>query len=79
MTKTFTPDDLIRYIYGETDKQETEKIESDILCNNSSMEEFSQLIEIKQSLDKMRITPSETVISNILDYSKSFEMPQFTD
>jgi len=79
MTKTFTLDDLIRYVYGETQKNETEEIENSILCDNTAHKEFDQLILMKQSLDKIKVEPSNHVVSKILNYSRSFEMPELTD
>lgn len=79
MTKTSTRNDLIRYIYGETTKEETELIEKEILCDNSCYDEFGELLDVKLSLGRIKEEPSQQVVSKILDYSKSFEMPQFTD
>ena len=79
MIKTFTRDELIRYIYGETTNTETEEIVKDVLCDNESHMEFEELVDMKQELDQVKMEPSDHVIRNILDYSRFFEMPQFTD
>lgn len=79
MIKTFTRDELIRYIYGESTKQETEEIVSTVLCDNEANSEFDELTDLKQQLDSIKEEPSRRSINNILNYSRRFEMPQFTD
>ena len=79
MIKTFTRNDLIRYIYGEITRKETEVIASAILCDNDTNNEFDELINLKQQLDSVLEEPSNRSVSNILNYSRLFEMPQFTD
>jgi len=79
MIKTFTRDELIRYIYGESTKKETEEIVSAVLCDNEVNSEFDGLIDLKQQLDSIKEEPSRRSINNILNYSRRFEMPQFTD
>jgi len=76
MIKIFTPHDLIRYIYGETNKEETIEIEKAILCDNQTHIEFNELIQTKHDLDQVREKPPSPVISRILNYSRSFEMPE---
>ena len=79
MIKISTPHDLIRYIYGETNKKETIEIENAILCDNQSHMEFNELIKLKHDLDQVKQEPSNGVISKIMDYSRSFEMPQLIE
>ncbi len=79
MIKTFTRDELIRYIYGESTNTETEEIVSGVLCDNDVNREFDELTDLKQQLNSIREEPSNRSIDNILNYSRRFEMPQFTD
>ena len=79
MIKTFTRDDLIRYIYGETTKRETEEIAQAVLCDNDTHAEFNGLTDLKNQLDALREEPSGQVIQTILNYSRIFEMPHLTD
>lgn len=74
MTKVFTQDDLIRYIYGETSNNENEKIES-LLCSDDKFQElYTQLQAIRKGIDHIQNRPSETVIQRILDYSKTYNL-----
>ncbi len=79
MIKTFTRDELIRYIYGESTKSETEEIVSSVLCDNEVNAEFDALTNLKQRLDRVKEEPANRSINNILSYSRLFEMLQCTD
>lgn len=79
MIKTFTRDELIRYIYGESTKSETDEIVSSVLCDNEVNAEFDAITDVKQELDRVKEEPSNRSINNILSYSRRFEMPQYTD
>lgn len=53
MTKTFTQNDLIRYIYNETSAQESVEIQQALLCNENLHEEHKQLSSIVAMLDEL--------------------------
>ena len=53
MTKTFTQNDLIRYIYNETSQQETVAIQQALLCDEKLHEEHKQLSSIVSMLDEL--------------------------
>lgn len=71
MIKTFTENDLIRYVYGETSENEKTEIENAAVCDPEMDEELRFLKSIYQDLNELVITPSERVISKILNYSIS--------
>jgi hypothetical protein len=71
MIKTFTENDLIRYIYGETSENEKTEIENAAVCDPEMDEELRILKSIYQDLNELVIVPSERVISKILNYSIS--------
>lgn len=74
MTKTFTQNDLIRYIYGETSDREEKLIREALLCDDSLQELYKKLRGIIQKLDEVNEEPSEKVIDNILKYSKTVNL-----
>ena len=53
MTKTFTQNDLIRYIYNETTPQESIEIQQALLCNGKLHEEHKQLSSMVNMLDEL--------------------------
>lgn len=75
MTKTFTQDDLIRYIYGETYGKEKKELEKALVCDAELQEAYKELAAIKNQLDYSMKEPSERVVDNILNYSKSLNLP----
>ncbi|MEQ8414776.1 MAG: hypothetical protein RIF36_27120 [Imperialibacter sp.] len=74
MTKTFTENDLIRYVYGETSEIENNEIESALLCDSEVQEQFAQLLEITQQLSGVNYFPSENSVKNILDKAKELNL-----
>ncbi len=74
MTKTFTQNDLIRYIYHDTTEEETSDIEKELLFDNKLFEVYKNLAEVTMELDRVEESPSEKVINKILEYSKSLNL-----
>ena len=74
MTKTFTQDDIIRFIYDETDQQEKREIENALLCDGDLLDAYRKYLEIKKKLDQDLSVPPQRVIDNILNYSKSYNL-----
>ena len=74
MTKTFTQDDVIRYLYQETSERENKEIEKELLCNAELQDIYKQLKGIVKNLDGTLMKPSEKVFENIMNYSKSLNL-----
>jgi hypothetical protein len=74
MTKTFTRNDLIRYIYQETTESEKQKIEQELLLDNKLFEEYKNLAEVSMELDRVDLSPSEKTINKILNFSKTINL-----
>lgn len=74
MIKTFTQDDLVRYIYKETTKEENIEIEKALLFDEQLANDYDDLSEVVQSLDQCQKQPSDRLIDDILGYSKSYDM-----
>lgn len=74
MTKTFTQDDLIRYVYDEMSKQEATELEQALLVDNQLQEQYKEFAALKNRLDHSLKQPSDRIIKNILDYSESLNV-----
>jgi hypothetical protein len=74
MTKTFTRNDLIRYIYQETTEREKKEIEQELLLDNKLFEEYKNLAEVSMELDRVELSPSEKTINKILNFSKTINL-----
>ena len=71
MTKTFTPNDVLRYLYKETNSVEKAELEQALVVRGELLEQYAQLTSIKEQLDKVQLAPSQRCINKILEYSKS--------
>ncbi len=74
MIQTFTPDDVIRYVYEETTDNENTLIEEALMGDQELLEFYLDTIEIKSLMNKIERTPHQRVISNILAYSQGYKM-----
>lgn len=71
MIKTFTPTDLIRYLYHETTEEENREIESALLCDAELRQQYHELKETLAGLNEALLEPSDEVVSNILHQLRS--------
>lgn len=74
MTKTFTQDDVVRYLYNEIPQNEKTLFEEAMICNSTLLNLFHELSDVKGKLDEVKMSPSDRVTKSILDYSKSFDL-----
>lgn len=70
MTKTFTYDDVVRYLYAETTENENEQIVEALALDDNLMNFYLDSLEIQNQMNKITRTPSETVISEVIRYSR---------
>lgn len=71
MHRTFTKEDLLRYLYGEMNREERQELRSVILEDNTLQSEFLALKEAKECLNKGRVSPSTFAVNNIMSYAKA--------
>jgi hypothetical protein len=64
MTKTFTQNDLIRYIYDETSNEESSEIQQTLLFNGSLQEEYKSLTRVVSMLDELLETNSSSSVQS---------------
>ncbi len=70
MIKTFTQNDLIRFLYHETSEQETKEINKALLCDSELQAQYNELNASKRMLDETHMQPSASTVLNILSYSR---------
>lgn len=70
MTKIFTPNDVVRYLYQETDKDESEEIAFAILTDQLLYEFYAAAEELTESLNTLIEIPSDRVADEIYAYAK---------
>lgn len=74
MIKTFTQDDLVRYIYQETTAEETIEIETALIFDEGLSERYDELSKTVDLLRQVQVKPSESCVDKILSYSKSYDL-----
>lgn len=74
MIKTFTQNDLIRFIYKETSHAESKEIRKALLFDSDLLEKFKEIKDCIRKLDSIEEVPSQKIIHNILEYSKTLNL-----
>lgn len=72
MIQTFTPNDVLRYVYEETTDFENEQIEDSLAGDSELLIFYMDALETKQLMNKIARNPPERVIQNILSYSRNY-------
>ncbi len=70
MTKTFTYDDVVRYIYSETTADENVKIVEALALSDDLMDFYLDSLQIRQQMNKIELLPSDRVLGKIISYSQ---------
>jgi hypothetical protein len=73
MTKTFTQNDLIRFIYRETSEEETREINKALLCDSELQAQYKELNATHKQLNQTKLEPSAASIQNILNYARGLQ------
>ena len=73
MIKTFTQNDLIRFLYHETSEEETKEINKALLCDNELQTQYKELNAMRNELDGAHLEPPASVLQNILNYARGFQ------
>lgn len=71
MTKSFTPNDLVRYIYQEMPEVEQELLMQALHSDEALMQEYVEMLSTIEHLNQVRLTPSEKVVTAIKSMAHS--------
>lgn len=71
MIKTFTQNDLIRFLYHETTEEESREINNALLCDADLRLKMQELQHAQLALDDAALEPSPASVLSILSYSRS--------
>ncbi|MDN3203789.1 hypothetical protein [Algoriphagus sediminis] len=71
MTKRFTPNDLVRYIYQEMTEVEQDLLMQALQSDNSLMQEYVEMLSAIEQMDEIQLKPSEKVVNSIKEMAKS--------
>lgn len=65
MTKPFTPNDLVRYIYQEMPEAEQELLMQALQRDDVLMQEYVEMLSTIEQLEQVSLQPSERVVKAI--------------
>lgn len=71
MTKSFTQNDLIRYIYQEMTAAESDQFVQTLHINPQIMQEYLEVLETVEQLDSLMMEPSERISNEIKNMAQS--------
>ncbi|GAB2604498.1 hypothetical protein [Spirosoma areae] len=72
MIKTFTQDDVVRYVYEETSPEENLLIEDALMSEPELMTFFLEALELRALMNKIERQPRPDTVQAILNYSKNY-------
>ena len=70
MIKTFTQDDVVRYVYEETSPEENLLIEDAMMSEPELMTFFLEALELRALMNKIERQPRQSTVQAILSYSQ---------
>jgi hypothetical protein len=71
MTKSFTPNDLLRYFYQEMSEGENELVVQALRSDDHLMQDYLDMLSTLDQLNQLMLTPSEKVVKSILRIANS--------
>ena len=70
MTKTFTKNDLLRFLYDELPNQDRDDVMSIQITDESVEHETHEMESVVKLLDGFRMKAPQDVVDSILEYSR---------
>lgn len=71
MTHNYTPELLIKYIYGETDIADRLELEYTLENNAQIRAQYLDILNSYRNVPKASFSPKKSTLDNILNYSAS--------
>lgn len=71
MTHNYTPELLIKYIYGETDIADRLELEYALENNSQLRAQYLDIYNSYKNVSKVAFSPKKSTLDNILSYSRS--------
>lgn len=67
---SFTPEDLIQYIYNETSTQKSAAIKVALEADWNLREKYDEIMSAHKSLEKVTLSPRKKAVDKILAYAE---------
>ncbi len=72
MTQTFTPNDVVRYLYQELSNKDKQWMSSVIATDEEYSKLHQEMQLAKELLDQVTIEPSDEFIEKIMAFSRNY-------
>ncbi len=72
MIKTFTQNDVLRYVYEETSAEENLIVEDALMTEPEMMSYFLETLELRALMNKIERQPRPSTVDSILNYSRNY-------
>ena len=67
---SFTPEDLIQYVYNETSTQKSAAIKVALDTDWNLREKYDEIMSAHKSLENLTLSPRKKAVDNILAYAE---------
>lgn len=74
MTKIFTQNELLQYVYNELSEKVKKQLETALLKDQHLAEQCAEMLIAKATLEQLEKGPQEKTINAILSYSKKLSL-----
>ena len=74
MTHNYTPELLIKYVYGEADIADRLELEYGLENNAPLRDQYLDILNSYRNVPKVTFSPKKSTLDNILNYSKSISL-----
>lgn len=79
MTKTFTYDDVVRYLYSETSPQENNSLVEALSSDSEMLAFYLDSLELQVQMNRIVREPAQRSVDNILRYSQHYPISHSAD
>ncbi len=73
MTKTFTKNDLVRFVYKELSEEAQEQVKYSAIQDPELEDSIKELEETRDRLNEVMVSPSKPSVDKILAFSRDYE------
>ncbi len=73
MTKTFTENDLVRFLYGELNENDSYDFQQQLVGDEELQRKLDELRAVQSDLDRVVLSPSKRTMDKILRYSQEYQ------
>lgn len=72
MIKTFTENDILKYLYNDITVEDKAEFEQALLFDNELMETYQEMKSTQKDLDGLQYKPSKRITDDILAFSRLY-------